>query len=206
MKASGTALSFPDAKIMVYAAPKAACTSIKRTLAASYAGVGGIISKESLKRVRESLHDLKRNERHSDYLKIAFCRDPFEKIRSIYAEKLIQRKSVSPLRAELGFYKNMPFDEYIALVANTPDEMAEKHLKSQHLFLFRDGPPDMLIRFENLSHAWGMIQKTFKARGGKTILDLKRFNVSKVAKPELTGHLRALIAERYRQDIEMLGY
>jgi len=198
MKTSGTPISFPDAKIMVYAAPKAACTSIKLTLASSYAAPG--------ETDRESLHRLKRNERGPDYLRIAFCRDPIEKIRSIYVEKLVQRKAVKPALQALGFYKNMPVPEYVDLVVSISDEQAEKHLRSQYLFLYRDGPPDVLIKFEHLSDEWKRVKKIFKQRGGKQICDLMRLNVSLTAKPHLTEQMKASIAGRYRQDIASMGY
>ena len=61
MTQSGTSLSFPDARILVFAAPKAACTSVKRTLAWSYAEPG--------ETAREALHKIKRDEKNPDFLK-----------------------------------------------------------------------------------------------------------------------------------------
>jgi hypothetical protein len=107
---------------------------------------------------------------------------------------------------DLGFYKGMPFKEYINLVVATSDEKAEKHLKSQYLLLFCDGPPDILIRFEELDIGWREVQRIFKARGGKTILPLMRLNITTVKKPILTKDMKKLIAERYKKDFELLGY
>jgi hypothetical protein len=199
MKQSGTALSFPDARIMVYAAPKAACTSVKKTLASAY-------MEPFDKTARDALHRLKRNERCLDYFRIAFCRNPMEKIRSIYAEKLVQRKAVKPLLRDLGFYKEMPFADYINLVVSITDEKAEKHLKSQHLLLFRDGPPDLLIRFEDLTKGWKRVQKIFKDRCSRNIPDLMWENKTTAEKPALTDQMKTAIAHRYKQDIQMLGY
>lgn len=205
VKPSGVPLVFPDARISVYAAPKAACTSIKRTLASSYI--------DGSETERESLYALKRHraetssESGKGFLKIGFCRNPYDKILSIYTEKLIKRKTVKPLLVGLGFYKKMPFDKYIKLVTHTPDTLAEKHLKSQHFFLFRDGPPDVLIKFEDLVEGWKLVQQLFVKRGGKKINELQRLNTSDgIVKPDLTIQMKKQLAKRYRDDFELLGY
>jgi hypothetical protein len=207
MVTSGTPLVFPDAEIIVYAAPKAACSSVKYTLAESYSE-GSQKGKKAVKKARRlSLHKLKRNDKEYGYLKIGFCRDPHDKIVSIYVDKLMKRPRVKQQLVELGFYRNMPFGEYVALVASIPDERVEKHLRSQYLLLFRDGAPDVLVKFEDIEEGWKKVQRIFRERGGREIAPLMRLNTSDgIEKPVMTREMRKMISKRYETDIRLLGY
>jgi hypothetical protein len=211
-KFSGRApLVFPDVGVVIYAPPKAACSSIKQTMAETYKdkkrrrieGSDGIVRGAR----RQALHDLKRYKFDPSYMRIGFCRNPYSKVISIYRNKLIKAKTVKPKLTELGFYRKIPFNRFINLVASIPDDRAEKHLLSQWLFLFKHGPPDVLIKFEKLEEGWERVKDIFAERGRKGVLDLMRLNTSDgVRKPVLTPKMKKQIFERYKKDFELLGY
>lgn len=197
----GNRLCFPDAKIALYVVPKAAITSIKRCVSACY------INDFEKQNWRESLHILKHTQLKDDYYRIAVVRNPWDRIASLYTNKIIDQKSVKPSVAKLGIYSKMPFNAFIKQACSHIDsDRLDKHFKSQYLTIFMDGNPDFLARTETLQKDWRMIQKLFLKRGNKKIQPLQRLNKSSPFKETWTRELVNIVAERYDTDIRLLGY
>lgn len=197
----GNRLCFTDAKIALYVIPKAAITSIKRCVSICY------MEDLGKKNWRGALHVLKHASYKDDYYKIAVVRNPWDRVASLYTNKIIDQKDVKPNLSKLELYHKMPFDEFIQKLCKHRDsERLDKHLKSQYLTVFRDGEPDFIARTETLKKDWKEIQKLFLKRGNKKINPLRRLNKSSPFKGQWTAELVDLIAERYETDIELLGY
>lgn len=203
VKTSGSSgLTFPDAKIAIYPAPKAARTSILQTLAQAYQCDGMAL--------HAVMHKHKWLKPGPEYYRIGICRNPWNKMVSIYRDKLFMRPRVKPLLLSLGFHHGMPFDEFIHLACSFPDHRTEKHFRSQHMTIYyRTGwLPNYLAKFETLDHDWTMIQRLFVERGGRKIPPLLRLNVvpKTVIIPTWTPKLVTAVASRYEQDIKLFGY
>lgn len=212
----GNIMHFDREKLTVIVVPKAACSSIKRTLARYYDSETHREQVEQMKVELGGSHDRWRyalralrvpsDERRS-YFKIAIVRSPWARARSMYADKCIQRTRPNPRLRALGFFNKMPWRAFVKLIYRIRDEEAEKHIKSQYLTTHLLGPPDVLIRFEGLENGWRMIQGLFLERGGQSLPTLPLMNdTRRVLKPAWTQRLAALIAERYNEDVELLNY
>lgn len=200
-KAGVSGFVFHDAKIVVYPVAKAARTSIVRTLAENYQFDFGGTIRQAIGRLKIS-----RDADLSGYYTIGICRNPWRRVQSVYAEKLGQRHRPNANLRSLGLYRHMPFSDFIKVVCSVPDDYTEKHLKSQHRTLFQNGELNLLIRFEKLADGWGMVQKLFLERAGREISSLKKLNVTMGRRPRWLLPLVDQIAERYKDDIKMLGY
>ena len=200
-KSNGSSgLIFHDARLIIYPAPKAARTSIMRTLAGVY--------QERDEHLKKAVGRLKFREACdvADYYIIGICRNPWVRLQSIYVEKMIERKRPRKALRDSGFYRHMPFPAFIRKACSMPDENTEKHLRSQYRTLYQCGRLDHIIKFECLEEGWLEIQKLFFERGGSIIPSLQKFNVTKTKKPKWKSQLIDIVAERYERDIQLFGY
>lgn len=154
---------------------------------------------------------------YRDYFKFAFVRNPWDRLVSLYFQKLSGRKNyagpdLNPPGVEGRFYTDMPFAEYIEAVCRTPDEEANPHFRSQHLVICRRGKnrtpmADFVGHFENLPQDFARVA----ARIGAPDLQLPHRLRSKARKKQhysefYDARLRDLVAERFHEDIEIFGY
>jgi hypothetical protein len=215
---SGNILFFDEERITIIVVPKAACTSLKQTLALSYNTKS---HREMTAEMKDSLPSglsdwkyslralrLAAPERTGEgWLKIAVVRNPWERARSMYTDKCRKRRQPNRRLRDLGFYKDMPFRRFCRLVHSIPDEHAEKHFRSQYLTTHLLGPPDMILTVEWLDNSWRIIQKLFAERGEQRLPDLPRYNdTDSVRRPKWDSETVGLLAERYATDIELLKY
>lgn len=140
----------------------------------------------------------------------AFSRDPYRRISAVYRHKVIQPvemgKRVSPLFSIYGrrIRLGMPFDAFVRAVSAIPDHKAEKHFRSQSWFLFDGGRllVEYLGRVERFDSDWAEVC----ARSGYEPITTA-YNVSdQTVDVPWTEELRSLVAERYAEDFERLGY
>lgn len=197
----GNILYFHDAQIALYVPHKVACTSIKQTMANLY------MMELGQKNWKTSLKKLKEGSYTKGYYKIAVVRNPWDRVASLYTDKVIDRNSAKPRIAKLGMYSNMPFDKFVKQIAKYPDsEELDKHFKSQYLTIFRDGNPDSTIKFEQLSIDWQKVQQLFLQRANKKIPKLPQLNKSSPFEEKWTDESINLIKNRYIEDVEFLDY
>ncbi len=140
----------------------------------------------------------------------AFTRDPYRRVEAVYRHKVVQPrergKRWSPLFAIYGrkVRLGMPFDEFVAAVAEIPDRRAEKHFRSQSWFLFDGDEPivDFIGRIEEFERDWAEVCARSKFEPIETAYNVSPKDVS----VEWTDALRELVAKRYAEDFERLGY
>jgi chondroitin 4-sulfotransferase 11 len=107
-----------------------------------------------------------------------------------------------------AFVAGMPFDDFVAAVASIPDAKADEHFRSQHTFLTdRKGrlTADFVGRYERLADDFRIVQQ----RTGLPDIELPRLQAARSAAryaAYYTPRTRAIVADRYRRDIEMFGY
>lgn len=134
------------------------------------------------------------------WLKVCPVRSPWDRVMSCWADKVMG--TFRPDLAEMGCWPCMPFADFVALVAATPDHLLDRHLMPQH-YLIRSprwSGPDILLRVETMAQDWERV------RAFRPMLPaLPRLNVS-AAKAGWTRATVTAIAERYAEDIALLGY
>jgi hypothetical protein len=102
----------------------------------------------------------------SDYYKVAFTRHPIDRIASCWRQKVNLRKGVHRTFPDYGIYCNMPFPDFVQLVATIPDSRADKHFRSQVWDLTENGTllPCFVGRVENMQTDWERLQETIADR------------------------------------------
>ena len=208
-----------DALKLVYLSiPKVACTAIKLALAKV---VG--IDFEPDQNIDYLVHSHPKWHREggslketlNDFYRFAFVRNPFDRLVSCYRGKIIFTPTPQ-MRSPLyhGYYFSLPtnisFADFAQRVSRIPDALADSHFKSQYAMLYSNDvlQVDYVGRFEQFDRDWQRIAARYQ-------LDplLGQANVSK-NKPGCfsdyrlyyTEPLVQLVYERYRRDVERLGY
>lgn len=186
-----------EAKIVVMTIPKAAHSSIMMSLAATFARPG-----EVYKAACERWRAHKSPDVPADYLSVGFCRDPLDRFRSCWQDKIATVNQVRGALASFGCRPRMTLDEFSALVANTEDGRLDRHLIPQHYKFLADGRLRVrtLFRFEHLAAAWQAFRAQVLAHCGRHLAELARYNVSRPMDYQWSEHSRRLIAERYSRD------
>lgn len=183
-------------KVVFFLVAKAANTSIKIALA-EYLG----LSTNNIHRQHERISacdavNLK------DFLKIAVVRNPWDRVVSVYYQKIIGNGASS--LHKLGFHPSMTFKEFVKKVCGAPG-VTEAHIRPQTMQMFCGDRfvPDFIIRMENLKRGWRYVQKIIPG-----IPDLEVCN--RCEHPPYrecyTEETRRLVEDFYANDIEILGY
>jgi chondroitin 4-sulfotransferase 11 len=153
------------------------------------------------------------------YYRFGFVRNPWDRLVSCYRDKIKNevggythftlRPGVANCLARFeAFVPDMSFDAFVDAVASIPDDDADEHFRSQHTFLTnRKGElvADFVGRYERLAEDFDAV----RAKTGLPEIALPRLQAARtVAKyaPYYTDRTRAVVAERFRKDIEMFGY
>jgi hypothetical protein len=205
---------------------KVACSSIKTALAPLW-GIDGeaLIREDGTTAIHKMLHDSEANVfkseflaglargDYSGYFKFTFVRDPYDRVLSCYLQKCTPGTRgvphpagyTLPDRREIGLYKGMPFTEFVETIYQIPDDAADTHYRSQYVTLTApDGVliPDFIGRYETLTEDFNYVMH-------KIGLSAKLPHLTR--SPDKRGEyydarLRRLVAKRFAQDFEILGY
>jgi len=191
--------------------PKVANTSIKVAMLnaiginAKWPGLNGFMANAHANRHIFYTAD-KAQLSNSDDLKIAFVRNPYDRIMSCYRNKVVQTHH----RAfeKYGIWQNISFDQFIRSIERIPDERADQHFRSQYYELYHndDLVPDFVGRFENLGDDWKKVQHLVDDQCGISLPDLPHTNRSRPIPIEMAESVRDMIARRYANDFEAFGY
>ena len=154
---------------------------------------------------------------YRDYFKFAFVRNPWDRLVSLYFQKVAGTEGtyigpdLNPPGVNGRFYRGMPFAEYVEAVCATPDEAANPHFRSQHLVVCprNDGEvlADFVGRFENLAPDFSHVAERIGAPDLELPHRLRSRDREKQPYSDFyDARLRDLAGERFRQDIETFGY
>ncbi|NWK56808.1 sulfotransferase family 2 domain-containing protein [Verrucomicrobiaceae bacterium N1E253] len=137
-----------------------------------------------------------------------FVRHPLSRLHSCYVNKLVDAKryGVKNQFKNWGVDYNTSFDEFVRMVADTPDGASDRHFRSQSWFVSVDGKlvADYIGKLESFKQDWQVLADRFG------FPELPHKNKSSKSKVHFSEHyskeIYELAVERYRQDIELLGY
>lgn len=147
-------------------------------------------------------------KRWPDYFIFSFVRHPLSRLYSCYSDKVVdaaKRGGRFPF-APWGVTPETTFDEFVKIVAATPDHKSERHFRSQTWFLSENGRliTDFIGKIENFQEDWKELQNRFE------LPSPPHNNRSSGGKSDPGSHFsresRNLAVERYRRDFELLGY
>jgi hypothetical protein len=143
-------------------------------------------------------------KRYMKYLKLAIVRNPWDRLVSCYLQKICGDPVLLPGLINLGFYYQMPFDEFIKRICKNP--AANVHFAPQLGALSYKGQvlPDIIGRFENIDDVWIDFQSMCPLTLGK----LPHYN--KLNRPHYRKFFndknRQCVADIYSPEIEYFQY
>jgi len=145
------------------------------------------------------------HEECRDYLKITFVRNPWERLvscwRSMVCKKLHRTFHL------FGITRETPWEEFVHIVVETPDRVADKHFRGQYAHLTHEGVylPDFTGRVENIREDWALARELVAARG-RNVADIGHCNRSpaRIPRPQYTPEVAELVFQRYRLDFHHL--
>ena len=155
---------------------------------------------------------------YPDYCRIAFVRNPWDRILSCYLNKIKQDRDFENRHFADGipkkfhrfnlFYAGMPFEEFLHAVASIPDEIADGHFASQYTRLVMNGKLIVhhLARFENYRDE---VRDILDAIGLDKTIELPHLNKTEPRKTYAEFYdeeTMRIVQQRYQQDIRIFGY
>lgn len=199
---------WPAGELVYTATPKVANTAIKSALLETFV-TGHPVSNPHADNL--PYQTVKPNRFRSQYPQachIAVVRDPFERLASFWADK-IMGGGMDKRLLHLGFEPRMSFSETVELACRIPDDGTDPHLRSQAALLLNanNAPrPDLLLRFETLERDWSIVQRLVAARTGRLLVDLRRRRSSRreALRPMYDARLRGMVEQRYTADIALI--
>lgn len=155
---------------------------------------------------------------YPDYHRLAFVRNPWDRVLSCYRNKIKQDSNFQSKYFANGvmkkfhrfnvFYAGMPFREFVQAVAKIPDRIADGHFASQYTRLFQNNKLVIthLARFENYRDE---VELFLKKVGIET--DLKFPHLNQTARGNTyaeyyNAETIRLVEDRYSEDIDRFGY
>jgi chondroitin 4-sulfotransferase 11 len=206
-------------KAIYFPIPKVACSSLKSVCSEIL-----VLEKEK-SRQDENVHYIQFSSvskkdfygpyRH--YFKFGFVRNPWDRIISLYQNKMIEaadeqrmqfrRKFLASLKKHQKFWMGMSFEAFVEAIAQIPDLEAHDHFRSQYIFL-TDSKGRLIVdyvgRFETLNEGFSRICDRLGITG-LSLPQLMKSNRAHYSK-YYTPKTRDMVAERYSIDIEMFKY
>lgn len=140
----------------------------------------------------------------SEIFKFAFVRNPFDRLVSCYASKVVNRKDF----AQDEKWNNVSFDQYVRMVCQLPTDRMDIHFRPQHTFIAdSDGKllVDFLGRLENIESD---IRTVFERAGFPDSFILRRrFRSSRDQyRNYYSEQTSKLVEERFKTDLQLLDY
>ena len=167
---------------------------------------------------------------YADYFKFGFVRNPWARIVSCYQSKIARNRNINGtlknwclfylLRGSANSARNraaalpmldasLSFEQFVEAVTKIPDDCADKHFRSQYRFLC-DANGELQIDY--LGHL-ETFNDDFPAVAGQIGITVEEPK-DRVRKRKRRGSYKdfytretwEMVAQRYRRDIELLGY
>lgn len=139
----------------------------------------------------------------------SFVRHPVARLYSCWNNKLIENEELTRGFVDMGLVRGMDFADFVARVAELPDECCDIHVRSQASILLHNGRlmPDFVGRVEHTDTDWEHVRYEVQMRCGRDLGELPQKNVrggaGEDANGELTPAVEALIRRRFAQDFEL---
>jgi len=210
----------PKVRLAYFRVPKAANSSIRYRLVASYdLDPGDDTLRPNKDRFWTKLPEdqatsltledyATRNDTRSTW-SFTMVRHPVTRLYSCWNNKVIENKGLSRKMVEMGIEEGMPFEAFLDRVEATPDEDCDVHIRQQVCFLRHEGRllPDFIGRLERGRYDWLHVRHETHMRTGRDIGSLPKRNVrlsqdlsiDDVLPPEIIARVEA----RYADDMAL---
>lgn len=136
------------------------------------------------------------------YTKIAFVRNPIDRFVSCYKWAFVGKDTLHrtfPQYTSLGVKPGMSFDQWCRVVCEfIPDQISDKHFRSQSARINDVGPIDIIGAVETLDSDWRKLQSMYDLPN----LPETKYNQS-CGDVVLTAEHKEMLHERYRDDFEL---
>ena len=138
----------------------------------------------------------------------SFVRNPLSRLYSCYTDKVVDaaREGRRLPFETWGVTPKTTFDEFVQIVSNTPDEKSERHFRSQSWFISVNKKLiiDDLGKIENFQGDWERLSERY---GLPPVPHKNRSSANKEDYRDFYNkETYQLACERFRDDIELLGY
>jgi len=152
-------------------------------------------------------HAVIRRDLKGKYFLFAFVRNPLSRAWSVYKNKVNnpKRAGKTHVLSNREFYFGMDFAEFVDVLARLPDDITDRHLRSQSWFLCDEQGllPDYIGKLENFSADWEYLSNKYALpkpkHQNRTDASVKLSDICPLAS------MNQLI-ERYAEDIKLFGY
>jgi len=208
-------------KSVYFFIPKVACTSIKSVIA-QYLGLNNFDNSTENTDVHHQIDFpyIIKNEAintYQHYFKFAFVRNPWDRLVSCYKNKITDTPNLNNITYVKGvgvislnnygvnrFYAGMSFQEFVDIIADTPDETSDDHFKSQTRIISDNHGniiPDYIGKFENISKDFMYVLKHIRLSEYK-LPNLNKSSTQKTCYQNFFNKkTEKIILKRYEQDI-----
>jgi hypothetical protein len=140
----------------------------------------------------------------------AFVRNPLNRLLSSYTDKILKARAAGQKKCifwNLDIHFDMNFEQFVNRVAEIPDAKIDRHLRSQTFFLCKGDElmVDFIGKFESLLDDWQKLMEKLSLPP----LPHKNISLQESENNEesfYTRNIAEVAIERYRKDIELLGY
>ncbi len=223
-------LAIHSARLIYFALPKVANSSLKRVFAQaipdlptstrskSYGQNNTVFSDPDVRRwLRKNRVLLCKHQvgRYAEYRRLAFVRNPWDRLVSCFAQKIDEQtfddprsRGVTKSLVDAGLYQtDMDFRDFAHAVCRIPDERANRHFRSQASFLL-DKRGQLLAneirKFEELETGYAYVKDLI----GRDDLELP--HLKKTSRRDYREYYddetAAAVRDRYATDVELFGY
>jgi hypothetical protein len=153
-------------------------------------------------------------DQYHHYFKFTFVRNPWDRLLSCYMSKVVRSGAGMPMGkyGNVSLRRDMTFQEFAEAVCLIPDEEANPHFRSQHIFVCGEGSrkeilADFVGRFENLDEDFEFVTKRIGINAQLPhAADTTSIRSSRSYRDFYDEKLAEMVGERYREDIELFGY
>lgn len=152
-------------------------------------------------------HSVIRNSLKEKYFLFAFVRNPLSRAWSCYKNKVInpKRADKKDVLSNSEFYYGMDFREFVDVLSGLPDDITDRHLRSQSWFLCDPHGllPDYIGKLENFDADWAVLSQ--RCGLPAPVQRNKTGGSGKITDICPRASLEKLI-DRYAEDIRLFGY
>ena len=152
-------------------------------------------------------HSVIRKQLKGNYFVFTFVRNPLSRVYSCYKNKVKnpKRADKKDIHCNSEFYYDMDFAAFVDTIVKLPDDILDRHLRSQSWFLCDDQGllPDFIGKLENFNADWDIVSDRYGLP--KPIHWNKTGTSGKITDICTRASLEKLI-QRYADDIRLFGY
>jgi hypothetical protein len=139
----------------------------------------------------------------SELMRIAVVRHPVDRLISCWRHS-IWKNAARFMTDAPKMRDQMPWEEFVEIVLDTPDEASNRHFRSYSDELMLDRPPDRVLHVEDLDAEWAALS----LERGWTLVPLGHYNFTNRDQPEadVTQDQLDHLALRYMADSANFDY